>query len=68
MKTKTYTVIVFFQDGRAPFKYRNVNVTRFEWHARAIGAWYVNIYDPENRAYVGRIYYNEKGPGGNPGR
>lgn len=62
MVTKLYTVIVFFDDGRAPFKYRNVNVQRFTVHALAIGAWYMNIYNPETRAYVGRVYYKEKRP------
>lgn len=56
------TVIVFFQDGRRPHKYRNVNVEKFTHYARRVGAWYANLYDPATKQYAGRVYYQNKGP------
>lgn len=56
--TKTYTAIVFFPPalGIRPRKYRNVVERTFINFATRSGAWYVNLYDPDTRAYVRRVY------------
>ena len=56
--TKTNTAIVFFppESQIRPRKYRNVVERTFIAFAIRSGAWYVNFYDPETRAYVRRVY------------
>ncbi len=63
MAKTLHTVVLFFQDGRRPWKYRNVHVPTFTHYARRVGARYANLYDPTSKQYAGRVYYQDKKQG-----
>jgi len=58
MAQQLYTAIVFFrpETGITARKYRNVTLRTFAFFAQRTGAWYVNLYDPETKAFIRRLY------------
>ncbi|NDC96432.1 hypothetical protein EB077_14095, partial [bacterium] len=58
MAEQKYTAILFFkpETGVTPRKYRNVTLRTFAFFAQRTGAWYVNLYDPETKAFIRRLY------------
>ena len=57
MAKTLYTAIVFFADGQAVRKYRNIsNLNSFMRFLGSIGASYCNLYYKENNLYFKRLY------------
>lgn len=58
MSKQTFSATVFFKPGTLkPRKYRNISSrNRFEFNMTKTGAYYINYYDQQTKAFAGRIW------------